>query len=261
LAGVLFVRSIFRFVLVDAIVEREVRFRQSLRETRRQGFSYFRWLLAAVVGVSLGLFGGGMLVYPHLHAAAAGGMRSAGFWALLVAILVVDILVGLAVALVIVLTDDFVVPIMYAERLPLATAWGRLAVKLRGETAAFAIYVAVRFAVALATSIATLLLLFPLLLGLFSGAVISGALVVLVLHLLGFLWAWNVVTVGLTVTGFALLTSLMLALLSVVGMPAQVFIQDFGIRFAASRFSSIEDMLQPVAVHSGSIEESADVAP
>jgi hypothetical protein len=242
--GTLYLRSVFRFALVDAIARRDVRFRASLRETRRTGRSYFRWLLGVVAGVSLSLLTGGILVYPYLRAAAAEGIRSPSFWAILVGVLVVDILMGLVVALLIVLTDDFVVPIMYAEDLPLRAAWAKLMPKLRAETAAFAVYVLLRFAVAVATSVAALFLLFPLLLGLFSGAIISGALVVLMLHLVGFYWSWNPLTVSLTLAGFAMLISLVLALLSVVAMPAQVFIQDFGICFIAARFPSVQSVLQ-----------------
>jgi hypothetical protein len=243
--GMLYLRSVFRFVLVDAILKDEVRFRPSLRETRRAGRSYFRWLLLAVFGVTLALLAGGALFYPYLHTAAAGGVRSAAFWAMLGGILFVDVLVGLAVALVIVLTDDFVVPIMYTDRVLLVAAWRTLLPKLRAEPGPFTAYVVVRFAVAVGTSVATLLLLFPLLLGLFSGAIVAGALVVLALHLLGFLWTWNPLTVSLTVAGFSVLIGLVLIVLSVVGMPAQVLIQDFGIHFIASRFPSVAAVLPP----------------
>jgi hypothetical protein len=155
----------------------------------------------------------------------------------------VDVLVGLAVALVIVLTDDFAVPIMYAEQVRLAAAWRSLLPKLRAEPGPFAAYVLVRFAVAVGTSIAMLVLLFPVLLGLFSGAIVAGALFVLALHLLGFFWTWNPLTVALTTAGLFVLVGLVLVVLSVVGMPAQVLIQDFGIRFIASRVPTVAAVL------------------
>ncbi len=245
LLGLLYLRSVFRFVLVDAILKREVRFRPSLRDTRRVGRSYFRWLLGAVVAITIALVGGGALAYPSLRSAVAAGVRSPAFWAMLIAVLAIDVLIGLAVALVIVLTDDFVVPIMYAEGVPLLAAWRTLQPRLRAEPGAFAVYVFLRFCVAIATSVVTLFLLFPLLLGLFSGAIITGALAVLGLHFLGFAWTWNSVSISVTSAALAILISLMLVLLSVVGMPAQVLIQDFGIRFIASRCPSVEAVLPP----------------
>jgi hypothetical protein len=258
LLALLYVRSVFRFVLVDAILKREVRLRLSMRETRRSGRSYFRWLLAAVVVMTMALVGGGTLAYPYLRSAVAAGMRSPAFWVMLVSILAIDVLIGLAVALIIVLTDDFVVPIMYAEGVPLLTAWRKLRPTLSAEPGAFAVYVFLRFCVAVAASVITLFLLFPLLLGLFSGAIVTGALAVLGLHFLGYAWSWNPVSISLTSAALAVLVSLTLVLLSVVGMPAQVLIQDFGIRFIASRCPSVESVLPPPlpAVDDG----SADVA-
>lgn len=240
----LYLRSVFRFALVDAIARRDIRLRSSLRETHKPGRSYFLWLLGVVAAVSLSLLAGGILVYPYLKAASAEGLRSPSFWAILMVVLVVDILMGLAVALVVVLTDDLVVPIMYAEELPLPAAWAKLMPRLKAEPAAVAAYVLLRFAVAVATSVAALFLLFPLLLGLFSGAIVSGALVVLILHFLGFYWSWNPLTVSLASVGLAMLVGLVLAVLSVVAMPAQVFIQDFGMCFIAARFPSVREILQ-----------------
>lgn len=243
--GLLYLRSVFRFALVDAILHRSVRLRASLRETRRLGRSYFRWLLVAVIGISLALIVGGAAAFPYLRAASAAGLRSVAFWMILVAILLADVAIGLAAGLLIVLTDDFVVPIMYAEGLPVFAAWRKLASKLKAEPGPFTVYVFVRFCVAVITSAAMLFLLFPLLVGLFSGAIITGTLVVLTLHLLGLVWTWNPLTIAVSASGLAVVISLVLAVLSVVGMPAQVLIQDFGIRFIAPRFPSVEALLPP----------------
>ena len=243
LLGILYLRSVFRFVLVDAILNRGVRFRPALRQTRRSGQSYFRWLLAAVVSITVILVGGGALAYPYLRSAVAGGVRSPAFWAMLVGILAIDVLIGLALALMIVLTDDFVVPIMCAEGVPLLAGWRTFLTRLRAEPGAFAVYVFLRFCVAVATSVVTLFLLFPLLLGLFSGAIVTAALAVLGLHLLGFAWSWNPLSISVTFAALSILVGLVLMVLSVVGMPAQVLIQDFGIRFIASRCPSVEAAL------------------
>jgi hypothetical protein len=130
---------------------------------------------------------------------------------------------------------------MYGEQVPLLAAWRRLLPKIRREPEPFTAYIFVRFAVA--TSMATLFLLFPLLLGLFSGAILAGALVVLALHFLGFPWTWNPLTISFTAAGLGVLIGLVLIVLSVVGMPAQLLIQDFGIHFIASRSPSVVALL------------------
>ncbi len=69
------------------------------------------------------------------------------FSVMLVSVLGAVVVVGLIVALGITLTDDRVVPMMYAERLPLRAAWRKLWKSLRAEAGAFTVYVLLRFVV------------------------------------------------------------------------------------------------------------------
>lgn len=242
--ALLYLRAAFRFLLVDALVSRQVRLAAAWAETRSLGRSYFGWLLTTLVLVGAALTLGALAVFPHLRSLAATDIRSVAFWATLIALLLGDILVGLFLALMITLTDDLVVPIMYAEGLALLPAWKRLWRTLRAEAGVFAVYVLLRFAVAVAVGAATLFFLFPILVGLFSGAIITGVLVVLGLRLLGIAWAWNPLTTALAAAALLLLTGLVLILLSVVGMPGQLLIQDFGIRFIGSRVPALEARLR-----------------
>jgi len=241
--GILYLRAVFRFVLVDALVRRDVRPMLAWVENRPLGRSYFRWLLATLVLVGAALTLGAIAVFPHLRSMVSTGIRSVAFWAILTALLLVDVLVGLLLALVIALTDDLVVPIMFAEGLTLLPAWKRLWASLRAEAGGFAVYVVLRFAVAVAVGAAALFFLFPILLGLFSGAIITGVLIVLGLRLLGLAWAWNSLTTALASAALLLLSGLILIFLSVVGMPGQVLIQNLGIRFISARIPSLEAML------------------
>ncbi len=242
--GILFLRVAFRFVLVDAIFTRDVHVRRAWRKTRHLSRSYWRWLLLALAVVTLGIVGGALATYPYLRSAAAAGIHSAVFWVTLITVLAVDIFLGLGLAILIVLTDDLAVPIMYAEGRTLDAAWGQLWKHLRAEPASFGIYLLLRFAVAILASVAILLCLFPVLLGLFSGAIIMSALVVVATHLFGIVWSWNAFTISFVAAGLAVLLTSVLTLLSVVGMPIQVFIQDFGIRFIAPRVPAMESLLQ-----------------
>jgi hypothetical protein len=71
--------------------------------------------------------------------------------------------------------------------------------------------------------------------GLLSGAVIVGAVIIMGLQLLGVAWAWTPLAILLAVLALLLLMGLLLLLLSVAGMPGQVFLQSFGICFIAPR--------------------------
>jgi hypothetical protein len=94
-----------------------------------------------------------------------------------------------------------------------------------------------------AAGAAALFFLFPILVGLFSGAIITGVLVLLSLRLLGLTWAWNPLTTALASAALLLLIAVVLILLSVVGMPGQLLIQNLGIRFISARVPSVKALL------------------
>jgi hypothetical protein len=238
----LYLRSVFRFILVDALVKREVAPRRAWSALRTLGESYFWWLVGTLVGLATAFSLMVIVAFPGLHAASTSGPGKLFATAFLVLTLSLIVLLGLAVALLIMLTDDLVVPLMYADRLPLPSAWRKLWQKMRHDPAPFAVYILLRFLLSVGVSVAVLLFLVPLLVGVFSGAAIVAAVVVLALHLMGLTWAWSLPTISLAFTGLVLLGAILVILLSAVGMPGQVFLQDFGLRFIAARSPSLENL-------------------
>jgi hypothetical protein len=197
-----YLRAVFRFVLIDTIVRGEAFLRQASRDLRRPARSYFFWLAGVLVAAGTVLGVGALLALPYLRtAAASSGTGSLAFVVLLAAILLAEIAVGLLVALLITLTDDLVAPVMYSEREQLPAAWRSVWRLFRAEPKAFGFYVLSRFVVSVVVGAAVLLLLFPALVALFSGAIISGALVVLTLRLVGVAWVWNPLTLFLASLG------------------------------------------------------------
>ena len=248
LLALLYMRSVLRFVLVDAVVRQEVSVRRAWRSLRRFGQSYFLWLAG-----TLALLGGGLtalviLMFPYLRSVRSAGAHKLAASLLLMAILASIVLIGLMVGLLIALTDDLVVPIVYAERSSLPAAWRKVGKQMRTDPTAFLLYIALRLVISVAVSVAILVFLFPVLVSLFSGVVIVAALVVIGLRLMGFAWVWNSVTILLGTSTLALLTGLLFILLSMVGMPGQVFIQDYGVRFIGSRFPALKSLCRPPAV-------------
>jgi len=235
-----YLRSVFRFVLVDTIVRGEAFLRQASQGLRRPARSYFIWLLGVLVAVGTVLGAGALLALPHLRtAAASSGTGSLVFVALLAVILLAEMAMGILVALLITLTDDLVVPVMYSEGVVLPAAWKTVWKHFQAEPKAFGFYVLLRFVASVVVGAAVLLFLFPALVAIFSGAIISGALVVLTLRLVGVAWVWNPLTLFLASLGLLLLMTVLLLLMSVVGMPGQVFLQSMGVRFIASRVPSL----------------------
>jgi hypothetical protein len=240
--GYLYLRSVFRFVLVDSLVKMEVAARSAWSALRPLGQSYFWWLVGTLVALAITFSLMVIVAFPGLQVASTSGAGRLFATASLALILSLIVLLGLAGALVIMLTDDLVVPLMYADRLSLPSAWGELWRKMRHDPTAFTVYVLLRFALSVGVSVAVLLFLVPLLVGVFSGAVIIGATVVLALHLVGLAWVWNLPTISLALASLVLLCATLVVLLSVVGMPGQVFLQGFGLRFIAARSPSLQTL-------------------
>jgi hypothetical protein len=247
--ALLYVRSTFRFILVDALLRKEVYVREAWRELWPLGESYFFWLLGTLASLAVVFSAVVISVFPHLRAAAASENRTLVISLLLLTLLAFVVLLGLLVALLIMLTDDLVVPVMYAERTHLPAAWRKLAGTIRREPRALLVYAVLRFLVSVGVGAAVLLFLFPILVTVFSGAIIIAALVVLTLHLVGAAWAWNTLTILLATAAALALSGVLLIVLGVVGMPGQVFIQDFGLRFIASRVPAFEPLWRLSCAH------------
>ncbi|MGD1157318.1 MAG: hypothetical protein ABSA41_16015 [Terriglobia bacterium] len=238
--ALVYARCVLRFVLVDAVIKQDVALGPAWRNLQPFGRAYFFWLLGVLSTLLLMASAVALLSFPHLSSARAESRPSWLASLLLVTALAMVVLVGLLAAVVITLTDDLVVPLIYAERISFPAAWGKVWKVARRDMGTFVFYVALRFVVSIGISVAVLFFLFPVLMGLSSGAIIAAALVILALRVVGFAWVWNPVTMLLGVVALLLLTGLLFILLSVAGMPGQVYLQNYGVRFIASRAPSLE---------------------
>jgi len=253
---ILFLRASFRMVLVGSIILRRFALRPVWGPTKAFRNSYFRWLLVTLGSVGALVTFVSLLAFPYLHASAAAGLRSFSFWILLGATLSLDILVGVALAVLVTLTDDLVVPIMYAEKLTVLPAWKRLIKMASRDAGSFLIYLFWRLVLSLALGVLVMLLVFSALLALFSGAIITVASVVLTLHAWGMKWVWNGATLAIAAGGMGTLMMVVLLVLSLASMPGQVFLQNFGIRFIAARLPSLEVLLIHPNITIGSLLEN-----
>ncbi len=238
--GLIYARCVFRFVLVDAVIQRDIAVRPAWKRMESLGRSYFLWLLG-VVGAILVLVSGATLAsFRHLDFIRQTGHLAWLASALLVVELASVVILGLLVAIVIMLTDDLVAPLMYADRISLPAAWRMVWRVSRRDPGTFLFYVVLRFAVSMGIGVAVLFVLFPILMGLSSGALVTTALVIFTLRVVGLVWAWHGVTIIIGAAALCIFSGFLFALLSVVGMPGQVYLQNYGVRFIASRVPSLQ---------------------
>jgi hypothetical protein len=237
--GLIYARCVLRFVLIDAVIRQDVAVGAAWKNLKSSGRSYFLWVLG-VVGVILAMVSGVTIVsFRYLSLLREAGHPEWVASLLLVTELVAVVFIGLLIAIIITLTDDLVAPVMYADRISLPAAWRIVWRISRRDPGTLLFYVVLRFAVSMGISIAVLFVLFPALMGLSSGALVSAALVILALRVVGLAWAWNPVTMVFGALALCIFTALLFALLSVVGMPGQVYLQNYGVRFIASRVPSL----------------------
>lgn len=254
--GIIYIRCVLRFVLIDAVIKQDVALSEAWGRLKLPGRSYFLWLVG-VVGATLAIACGVTIVWIRYLSV----IRDAGYpwWVpslLLVMELVAVVFCGLAVAILITLTDDLAAPIMYAEGISLPAAWRIVWKVSRRDRGTVLFYVVLRFAVSMGISIAVLFVLFPALMALSSVALVAASLVLILLRIVGLAWAWNPVTIVLGTLGFGVLTASLFALLAVVGMPGQVYLQNYGVRFIASRVPSLESLCRASASASHRRSES-----
>lgn len=237
--GLIYARCVFRFVLIDAVIKHDVVVGTAWKNLRSLGRAYFFWLLG-VVGAVLVMVSGIIIVsFRYLNLVREAGHPEWLVSVLIVSELIAVVCVGLLIAVLITLTDDLVAPLMYSDKISVPAAWKIIWNSSRRDPGTFFFYIVLRFAVGMGISIGVLFVLFPVLMGLSSGALVSAALVILALRVVGLAWAWNPVTISLGALALCVLTGLLFAVLSVVGMPGQVFLQNYGVRFIASRVPSL----------------------
>jgi hypothetical protein len=237
--ALIYVRCVLRFVLIDAVIKQDVALGPAWKRFQSFGRSYFLWLLGVVGALLVAGFGVALVSIHYLAVIREAGCPGWVNSVLLATELLGVVLVGLLVATVITVTDDLVAPVMYCDGISLPAAWRTVWKMARRDSGTFLFYVVLRFAVSLAVSIGVLIVLFPVLMGLSAGALVSAALVILALRTVGVAWAWNPLSIFVGALALLIFTGLLFAVLSAVGMPGQVYLQNYGVRFIASRVPSL----------------------
>jgi hypothetical protein len=245
--SLIYLRCVLRFVLIDAVIKQEVTVREAWKSLESYGRSYFLWLLGVVGAVLVIVCAAAIASFRYLRFIREAGHPEWVASLLLVTELAAVVGIGLLVAIIITLTDDLVAPLVYAEHISLPGAWRVVWKMARRDSGTFLFYVVLRFAVGMGISIGVLFVLFPVLMGLSSGALVTAAVVILALRVVGLAWAWNPVTFVLGALALSIFTALLFALLSVIGMPGQVYLQNYGVRFIASRVPSLGALCRAVA--------------
>ncbi len=238
----LYINSVFRFILFDSVLRRECSIGEGWRRWRTAGRSFFLWqlvfqfvamfLLFLAVGVpALLLFASGALSNPGNHLG-----QFVGLILLLLFLFLGFVLIAASVQT---LAKDFLVPLMALENLDFAEGWSRLLALIRREPGRYVVYLLLKFVLSIAAAIVfgilaiipVLLVALPAVIAVFAGKAAG----------LG----WTVTTISLAIIVGTVLAVALLYLIALVSVPATVFFPAYAIYFLASRYPSLEAILNP----------------
>ena len=243
----LYISSVMRFILFDSVLKKECHIREGWG--RRQGIAwpYFLWQ----IGFTLVTFVVAVILFgiPALLAYTAGWFSHAKQH--IVGLVVGGIIVVclffvfcIVIAVVHVLTKDFVVPQMALEGIGPIEAWRRLLPTLESEKGGYAAYIGMKIVLAIgaailvtiATVILALLVAIPVI-GVVAAAVVAGKTTGL---------TWNVFTITAAVVAGCILLAIFLYLVAMISVPVIVFFPAYSIYFFAARYRALSLALYPV---------------
>jgi len=248
LIAMTYISSVMRFVLFDSVLTRQCRIRAGWFHRQEQGWNYFLWQIGfgffafAGIVLLLGLpaafaFGMGWFNPPRAHIpqlAVAG-----------VFVLVLLVVYAIAIAIVHVLTKDFVVPQMALENIGAVEGWRRLWPLLQAEQKDYIVYILMKIVLSIAAAI--LIGVVTLILGLIIAIPVIGVVVAAVIAAKTAGFTWNALTITAAVVAGCVLFLLFFYLVSLISVPALVFFPAYSIYFFAGRYRALNLALYPSA--------------
>jgi hypothetical protein len=243
----MYVSSVMRFILFDSVLAKECHIRQGWRRRQTEGLRYFWWkllYLAATIGGAVVLLGiplgfayvVGWLKDPHQHVVplVLGG----------IVLFFVAMIFFVVLAVIFVLTKDFVVPQMAMENIGAMEGWRRLWVMMKEEKGGYAGYVGMK--ILLAIGAAMLVGVATVILGLFIAIPTVGVAVIVALSGKTAGLTWNAYTITLAVVVGSVLLAIFVYVVALISVPVIVFFPAYSIYFFAARYPALSRVLYPV---------------
>jgi uncharacterized membrane protein len=242
----MYISSVMRFILFDSVLAKECHIREGWSRRQGPGFRYFLWRLL----YALAMFGGlivllgipaalalamGWLSDPKQHVAplVLGGIVL--FFAIMAFLI--------AMAVIYVLTKDFVVPQMALENIGAMEGWSRLWAMMKTEKSSYAGYIGMKIVLAIVAGlifgilgfIVVLIILIPAA-GVAVAAVLGGKAAGL---------GWTAGTITLAVVAGCVLLAVFLLVTALISVPVIVFFPAYSIYFFAARYQALSAVLYP----------------
>ncbi len=242
----MYVSSVYRFVLLDSVLNDHCEFKGSWKRWEPGGRSYFFWGLSIflissltfclILGVPLLIaWQIGLFHHPgeHVLALILGGV---GTFFALIAFAVVGAIVGL-------FAKDFCVPIMAMESVGVLAAWRKLLPTIGAEKMAFTGYVLMKIVLAIGSAIIVGMATFIILIVLLIPLGIAGVAIFFAGKAMGV--TMSVATICVLVVAGGILFIVFFYLLALLSTPSMVFFQSYTLHFIGSRYPAVGNVLFP----------------
>jgi hypothetical protein len=242
----MYVSSVMRFILFDGVLAKECHIRQGWSARQGPGLKYFLFkllYLATTIGSIVVLVG-----IPAAFAFAAGWLKAPKEHLaplILGGIVLFFLLLGfvLALAIIFVLTKDFVIPQMALENIGVTEGWRRLWAMIQAEKGGYAGYLGMKIVMAIGAAV--MVGVAALILGLVIAIPTIGLSIVAVLTGKSAGLTWNAYTITLAVVVGSVLVAGFLYLVSLISVPVIVFFPAYSIYFFAARYPALAAVLYP----------------
>ena len=241
----------FRFILFDTVLSADANIERGWSRYRRQAHRYLGfWLIYTFIAWGALFF---IVVLPLWRAYKHGVFQSddflSSFLRLLVPIMLGVMALAVAGAIVSSLANDFVIPMLALDDLPMSRAWAELKTAIAAEPGAWAGYLGMKLLLSIAAGIITSIAAFAaglicLLLLLIPGIVI-GILVAIITKALGPVGL--VLGILAAIIGIAALMILLFILGLMATAPNAVFFTAYSLYFFGGRYPKLGGMLWPEA--------------
>jgi hypothetical protein len=242
----MYISSVMRFILFDSVLAKECHIRDRWSRRQSPGLRYFLWKLVyllvtlagltVLVGIPAGVaFSAGWFKEPKEHVVPLVLVGILVFFALMIFVL--------ALAVIFVLTKDFVVPQMAFEEIGVMEGWGRLWPMIKAEKGGYAAYIGMKIVMAIGAGIVVGI-----------ATVILGLIIAIPTALISILaivtgktagLTWNAYTITLAVVVGSILLAGFLYVIALVSVPVIVFFPAYSIYFFAARYPALSAVLYP----------------
>lgn len=242
----MYISSVMRFILFDSVLAKECHIRQYWIARQQPGWRYFLWkvlftlvtfgVLIVLIGIPAAFaFILGWFSQPKQHVA---GLVLGG-----IVVFFAFAFVVVAIAVIYVLTKDFVVPQMALEDIGVIEGWQRLWVMMTAEKGGYAGYVGMKIVLALGAAI--LLGIIGFILALIILIPVAGVAIAAVIAAKSAGLGWTVYTITLAVLAGCGLLVVFLFMTAMISVPAIVFFPAYSIYFFAARYPALSAVLYP----------------